>query len=376
MKKLVMFLFAMGLVAFGTSCSSDDNSEDIIVTINQLELKADKTEINVGELVNFSSSVNGKDVSDSQLFIGEKQIKSTHLFEEEGVFEVVARKEGLKESMPLKIKVNAETESDKDKENKKLVLKANVSEIIVGEEVSFSVTDGDKVVNDAEIVSDNGLRLKEGKWKSSEVGVFKFKANKEGFVDSDEVTVVVSEAPGTPTTEGNFVTVGDKAYEINNAILRVIGNDQGQALVFTTESGIDYLEYVLYTNFNESDFAVVYLAVILPENAKEIVWPQDVQKKDIQIIDAFVAKDKKLVANLVEGEEVSLNFNWGKKPNPSTGLGGQFAMTLKALSFAVNYDGEYSGLYIQPKKAGNAVANLSSLNKFTKEQAKYIKLAR
>lgn len=371
-----MFLFAMGLVAFGTSCSSDDNSEDIIVTINQLELKADKTEINVGELVNFSSSVNGKDVSDSQLFIGEKQIKSTHLFEEEGVFEVVARKEGLKESMPLKIKVNAETESDKDKENKKLVLKANVSEIIVGEEVSFSVTDGDKVVNDAEIVSDNGLRLKEGKWKSSEVGVFKFKANKEGFVDSDEVTVVVSEAPGTPTTEGNFVTVGDKAYEINNAILRVIGNDQGQALVFTTESGIDYLEYVLYTNFNESDFAVVYLAVILPENAKEIVWPQDVQKKDIQIIDAFVAKDKKLVANLVEGEEVSLNFNWGKKPNPSTGLGGQFAMTLKALSFAVNYDGEYSGLYIQPKKAGNAVANLSSLNKFTKEQAKYIKLAR
>lgn len=372
MKKIFMFMAIMGLTTFNTSCSSDDNSDQSGVVERKLAIEADKNDISVGESVKFTVSLEGKLDKEATLFIKDEKISNPYLFKSEGEFEVVAKKKGVKDSDPIKITVKG----DSDKETKELVLTPDVLEVYVGGVVTFKVTNGKDVINDAVITQVSGSKVNNASWKAVKAGTYKFTATKDGFKKSNEVSIVVLEEP---KVLGNQIKIGSDVYNINKADLRVVANDKGQALIFTTESGIEYLEYRIFTYFNKEDFAVIYLAVILPEDAEDIVWPQDAPQKDIQIIDAFVAKDKKLAANLGEGEEVDVRFKWGKKPDSKTGNGGEVLIELNALSFAIQYDGEYSGLYAAPKKNDVSIdsRNINSpAKKLSKEEARSIKLAR
>lgn len=376
MKKIFMFLAILGVTTFSTSCSSDDNSDQVVVVDKILTVEADRNSVSIGESVKFIVSLDGKLEKEALLFIKDKKISTPYIFEEEGEFEVVAKKKGIKDSAPVKITVKGDNQAGGEKEVKELVLIPNVLEVYVGGEVTFKVTNGKDEITDAVITQIGGSAVTNGLWKAEKAGIYKFTASKDGFTMSKEVSIVVLEAP---EVSGNYIKIGSDKYDVNNADLRVAANEKGQALIFSTASGLEYLKYKLYTHFNKDDFAVIYLAVLLPEDAEVIVWPQDVAQKDIQIIDAFVAKDKKLAANLGEGEEVDFRVKWGNKPDSKTGKGGEVLIEFNALSFEIKYEGEYSGVYAmtESKDTSNESRNInSSMKKFSKEEVRNIKLAR
>lgn len=193
MKKLFMFLAVAGLATFGASCSSDDNSDEPVkVEAGQLAVKADKTEINVGDSVKFSVTLDGKEEKGSELFIGDEQIYTPHKFEKAGEFEVVAKKKGAKDSAAVKITVKGEGE-EVPGDKKTLVLTPDKLEVFVGGEVKFTVTDGEAAVSGVKITQVGGAALTSDVWKADKVGTAKFVAEKEGYGKSNEVSVVVAE---------------------------------------------------------------------------------------------------------------------------------------------------------------------------------------
>lgn len=188
-----MFLAVAGLATFGASCSSDDNSDEPVkVEAGQLAVKADKTEINAGDSVKFSVTLDGKEEKGSELFIGDEQIYTPHKFEKAGEFEVVAKKKGAKDSAAVKITVKGEGE-EVPGDKKTLVLTPDKLEVFVGGEVKFTVTDGEAAVSGVKITQVGGAALTSDVWKADKVGTAKFVAEKEGYGKSNEVSVVVAE---------------------------------------------------------------------------------------------------------------------------------------------------------------------------------------
>jgi plastocyanin len=212
MKILFMFLAVAGLATFGVSCSSSDDSGNGGGgggDEKTLSLSADKKEIKEGESVTFTVKVGDKAESGAEFYIGSDKISNPHTFDTEGEYKVVAKKEGFKDSNVVTVKVTKE--GDVTPDPKTLVLKASPATVSVGETVNFTVQADGQFIADATIKL-NGETVS-NPWTATEVGTFKFKASKEGYEDSSEVTVTVNEAAALPE---NYVKVGDDFGEINN----------------------------------------------------------------------------------------------------------------------------------------------------------------
>lgn len=224
MKKLFMFLAVAGLATFGASCSSDDSKggggDD-----GKLSLTASKTNVEVDEAVTFTVKLDGKAETGAELYIGSTKIASPYTFKEEGVFEVVAKKKGATDSPAVKITVVKKGEGKKT-----LKLSADKTAIKVGETVTFTVKDNkDEVVADAKIKQGN-VDVEGLTWKATEAGVFKFKASKDGFESSAEVSIVVTEPP----YEGGVVlTLGNENpndIKVGESIALIVKNNAGEPL--------------------------------------------------------------------------------------------------------------------------------------------------
>lgn len=111
MKKLFVFLAVSGLVLSGVSCSSDDNTPPPPPPEKTLELDVDKNEVEVGETVTFTVKVDGKVESGAELYIdGKTKISGLETsFDASGVYSIMARKEGFKDSNSVVVNVTAPT---------------------------------------------------------------------------------------------------------------------------------------------------------------------------------------------------------------------------------------------------------------------------
>lgn len=118
MKKL-LFLFLV-VTAF-VGCSSDDNKNEEVLTKDSLKkellLKVENNRITVGDELVFTA-VDGKgNVVDAAFYVEGKQVKNPVRFDELGVFSVVAKMKGFKDSNVLMVYVDEligeETPNDK-----------------------------------------------------------------------------------------------------------------------------------------------------------------------------------------------------------------------------------------------------------------------
>lgn len=98
-----------------SSCSSDDGDEGGDggdPTQEKLVLSTTNSTILVDESVTFTVSEQGKEISDATIYIEGVAISSnTHTFNEEGVYEAIAKKEGNDDSNIVKITVVKNTDS-------------------------------------------------------------------------------------------------------------------------------------------------------------------------------------------------------------------------------------------------------------------------
>lgn len=104
MKKI---LFLVLLVVVFVGCSSDDNNKEVLVK-QELILGAEKTKITVGDELVFSAVDSEGKVVDAAFYIEDREVKNPVKFDRLGVFYVVAKKEGFKDSNVLKVFVHEE----------------------------------------------------------------------------------------------------------------------------------------------------------------------------------------------------------------------------------------------------------------------------
>lgn len=192
MKKLFMLLFVACLATFGISCSPEkiESKKDTWEVIN---LTGDKTEIEEGETVTFETNVNGEKLEGAILYRNNIPTSSPMSFNTEGVYVIVAKKNRLKDSEPIVIKVIAKSIVI----DKRLELTADKKEIVEGETVNFSVKVGGKEVKEAEIFVD--LVKVKNPHKFDKKGMYRVTAKAEGYIDSDGLMIVVKEKTAEDT---------------------------------------------------------------------------------------------------------------------------------------------------------------------------------
>lgn len=104
MKKVLLFFVSASLAVFGTSCSSDDSSGS---EQSKLVLTSNILDVMVGESVSFNVTADGKTESGAELYIDSDKITNPHVFETEGTYDVIAKKQGFGNSNNVKITVIA-----------------------------------------------------------------------------------------------------------------------------------------------------------------------------------------------------------------------------------------------------------------------------
>lgn len=107
------------------SCSSDDGGShgDDNPPISNLVLSSSTSTVIINESVLFDVTMNGKEVLDATIYIDGTPISgNNHTFTEQGLFEVIAKKEGSKDSNTVKITVSDKNEPQATKYEHRVLL--------------------------------------------------------------------------------------------------------------------------------------------------------------------------------------------------------------------------------------------------------------
>lgn len=164
-----------------------ENSDTLTITVNELgklKLEASKTIALVGDEVMFSVSMDGEPVDDADVFVNNEKIEGrSFLFEEEGEYKVFAKKEGYFTSDTLRITVGMP---------EKIILTVSSTKVSVGETVNFGVTVNGEPLLEASIFVDDE-KLTGNSIDFAEPGKYKAYAKKEGYLNSDTLTITVKE---------------------------------------------------------------------------------------------------------------------------------------------------------------------------------------
>lgn len=187
MKKIIVCFIVVALAAFNSSCSHDDGAD---AKLSQLALSADVLDILVGESVGFTVSVDDKIMTDAALYLDSQIIPNPHVFDAEGTYTVVAKKQGYTDSKPLTIKVHTSVANLQP-----LALAASKTTVVVGESVQFNITTAGEALMDAELYI--GSERISNPHTFDTAGTFEVQAKKTDFTDSNTVSIQVT-TPETP----------------------------------------------------------------------------------------------------------------------------------------------------------------------------------
>ncbi|GEM_PF-3028920 len=102
MKRFLLFTCLIALVSL-SSCSSDDS--DPVNPFKDLVLTADNTGIVVGETVKFTVTVDGKEITDADIYVNDAKSGYEHTFRTVGVYRVVAKKANANNSNTVSVSV-------------------------------------------------------------------------------------------------------------------------------------------------------------------------------------------------------------------------------------------------------------------------------
>ena len=200
MKKVVLTFSLAALVLAGTvSCSSDDNSSEQQQKQTLVLASANGTDVTVNEEVIFVVTVGTEVIKDVQIEVNGKAAKNPYAFTEAGTYKVVAKKNGYNASNEIIITVSEVGIA------KMMTLVVDHDTISVGEAVAFTVTEGDQAVTGAELfMGDTKIT---SPYTFTQAGEFTVIAKKQGYVDSNRVTIKVKEVVDERPIVGTWIPV-------------------------------------------------------------------------------------------------------------------------------------------------------------------------
>ncbi|WP_410878910.1 hypothetical protein [Myroides sp. DW712] len=379
-----MFLAVAGLATFGASCSSDDSKDNggnggkedngPGNGSTQLVLTADKTSVNEGDTVTFTVKADKKEV-DADLYIQGTDVKinKSHKFEEKGQYKIVAKKKDYKDSSVVTITVKGEDEPGVEK---KLVLTPSKTEAFTGDVITFTVKDEDGANVNGFTVKHNDAVVPNGLFTATEAGTYKFVASKDGYVASEEVSVVIKEKV---VPQGNYIQVGDKVGDVTMKQLIVNGrkiNNKWVPYVYE-EQGVRYIVFTYdmgTVNAAGTQWEVKSTNIVVGFQPagditfENMVWPANAgEGADIVAAAAydFTAGTPVQVIFDVEADVENLDF-------PTSTTENLFIVKLMNDEGAVNFDGSFgenfywnevdaNGVEI-PRGASKAKNNLVNTN--------------
>lgn len=370
-----MFIAVATLATFGLSCSSDDNSKEEKKDEKQLVLKADKTAVTVGETVKFSVLIDNKAVDGAKITINGETIGEEHVFKKAGTFVVVAKKKGFLDSASVTINV---TDSNGKKQ---LELSTDASEIKIGEEVLFFVRENGVQVKDFKIKSLQGKTVDNNKWIADEAGEFKFIATKEGYIDSKEVVVRVTENE-QPEFE-SFVTLGSKTYELSYGLYGVACYEDGKTAegkpnyvkaIYTLKDGRKVFRYVyqMYKGQNtDEDYdnaweegGVIQGMVFYIEAKNQESSPLNTLASEWLWGDMYTIIDGDIdYTDPDDSSDLYVGYDVSEDGVFSVGIGSTGTYTSPSMTkFNVNYSGVLEGAYvfIVSKPSTNSITNIKA----------------
>ncbi|WP_010249592.1 hypothetical protein [Myroides injenensis] len=349
MKRLLLFLLTVVLVL---SCSSDDNSTNKVKK-GELTLIANKNEVGVGGYVKFTTMLDNKRDPEAELFINDTRIYTPHMFEEVGVYQVIAKKNGCKDSPPIEIIV-------KDQGEATLVLSITNRNPKIGDTVNFVVKDnkGNDVEN-AQIYDKTEDKLLSGfDYLIKEFGTYVFIANAQGYSDSQELVVEVK-----PLFTINDNQYGLDVVVVNIEIANVIdhnGNNRLVDQVYFLEDGTAANQYVYnIVSRDGDDFNLLSLTLYI-ENPSIVTNGTEVidygsrilpsRKTKVELVYVFAMTKFDFIAESKNGQTganfgtYDLQITEFKVPNNGLGVGNDNAEGLGDLKF--NYKSDQNSINI------------------------------
>ncbi|WP_353119209.1 hypothetical protein [Myroides odoratus] len=298
-----MFLAVAGLATFGASCSSSDDNGGDGGQKKDLVLSG-KTDVKEGDAVTFTVKVGDKAEAGTDLYVAGEKVSNPYTFAKVGEFKVQAKKNGFNDSNVLTVKVSEKGGVTPDP--KTLVLSVvGGTDVKVGDEVVFLVKDNEGATVTGATIKKGGTTVA-SPWVPTEVGTFKFVASKDGYENSNEVSVVVAQN----TIPENFVKVNGVHTEITNlkrVYINGVKNAQGQfqPYIYTEEgSSFSVVTYELGTIDEAAQAYVTRSSTVFITNqvvGQPYQWPANVGE------DTFIASSA--VADFAAERFVEFNLN-------------------------------------------------------------------
>lgn len=365
MKKLFMFLAVAGLATFGASCSSDDSKND---DPKQKDLVlSGKTDVKEGDAVTFTVKVGDKAEAGTDLYVAGEKVSNPYTFTKKGEFKVQAKKNGFNDSNVLTVKVSEKDVVGPEPDPKTLVLSVvGGNEVTVGQDVVFLVKDNEgATVTGATIKKANATVA--NPWTATEAGTFKFVASKDGYENSNEISVVVNEVV---VPEGQFLKVGDDNVSLVDAkFIYFLDGDYVYSEELEDGSVAVPFRMDMEGANAQTDVARFVIYVVQTPGQTQVKWPWQAAAQDI-LIASYTGKIGD-VAWESDAETGFSNFTINDIINAPERVG---AMTLNVEGNAKTsgkellskYDGSIKGLYTIDLGGDAAGIKKSSMTKMNK----------
>ncbi|SEI49511.1 hypothetical protein SAMN04488018_101169 [Myroides marinus] len=345
MKKL-LFYFSLALLTISVvGCSKDDNTPSDFV-LKDLFVEASDIAVDEGGLVTFKAyDGDRKEVSGVDFYVDNVKATQEYKFEKRGVYNIIAKKAGYKNSAALAILVGGTIAE-------KLTLEADSYDVRIGDKVMFTVTADGRAVSNY-YIENKGYGLFSGNsWNPSEVGTYTFYAFKEGFFNSEVITIMVSPKE---IKENQYFVLKDKKYGIDATQLSVQihklkdENDEARPYMYTDEkTGKKYQVYELLVMNTDDRSGIIYLmGVYVSANETGFVFPEQAEKANvfpISVIGMVQGKEElKADANAID--KMSIEWVGVYDSNKEEQGPINYYLSLKDKSADLKYEGTYEGIY-------------------------------
>lgn len=171
-----------------------NTSNELTITVSEvgiakmMTLTADQDKITVGEAVTFTVKEGDEVLTGADFYMENTKISNPFTFTQEGEFIVIAKKAGYADSNRVTIRVKGI--------EKTLKLAADRENVSAGDRVTFTVTEGTEVVPGAELFI--GEARISSPHQFTEAGVYEVIAKKQGYLDSNHLTITVAAVDARP----------------------------------------------------------------------------------------------------------------------------------------------------------------------------------
>ncbi|MEC4115040.1 COG1361 family protein [Myroides pelagicus] len=280
-----------------------ENSKPITIKVNKkgsrkLILSADKDELKVGEQLTFKVMFNNEVIKDAVITSTNGGLVSdpTWTPTEAGTYSFTAKKDGFEASDVFVVTVF-------EKEKQKISLTVDKTEVKAGEKVTFSVKVNGEVLEGAMVKLLTGNPLDGLYWEPQEVGQYTFIAVKEGYLDSNMITVKVIE---NPLFVKEYIIVDGKKYTVDK--------DKTKLFAYTDASLSNQIKIYKSSYVNDNgvkvEFAYSLFYVALYSHDYEASNGKVVKGAEIRL-SKMVLQDLELGEVILPGENSDLEINLG-----------------------------------------------------------------